>query len=255
MPESSERKRSPYSVTLVEGPFVELAPNETACKDVDALSVYAKRLKVQEPGWQPIFSSGAGGLSLGLEEAGFDVILSADIDPFSVGLHRHHFGGLAVDWDLSDPGGNVGSPRRSYVRREIELLAGGPPCRAFSKAGRYVIRHRVQNGLRTLVMSVGSVAVTFSRLCSWPFPPAVVMENVPDMALDRDMFILRSIVEELELLGYTVEERVVETWRYGVHQFRQRLILVGLRDGFQFVWPDDIGQDHGLERHQGPAGG
>ncbi len=56
------------------------------------------------------------------------------------------------------------------------------------------------------------------------------MENVPDMALDREMFILRSMVEELEDLGYGVEERIVDTWRYGVPQFRQRLILVALRD-------------------------
>ena len=68
-------------------------------------------------------------------------------------------------------------------------------------------------------------------------PAAVVMENVPDMALDTEMFILRSMVHELENLGYAVEERVVDTWRYGVPQFRQRLILVALRDGVAFRWP------------------
>ncbi len=70
-------------------------------------------------------------------------------------------------------------------------------------------------------------------------PAAVVMENVPDMALDREMFILRTMVHELESLGYAVEERVVDTWRYGVPQFRQRLILVALRDRVAFRWPDE----------------
>ena len=70
-------------------------------------------------------------------------------------------------------------------------------------------------------------------------PPAVVMENVPDMALDREMFILRTMVHELESLGYAVEERVVDTSRYGVPQFRQRLILVALRDGVGFRWPEE----------------
>ena len=65
------------------------------------------------------------------------------------------------------------------------------------------------------------------------------MENVPDMALDREMFILRSMVEALEQLGYSVEERVVETWRYRVPQFRQRLILVALRDNVKFTWPEE----------------
>ena len=65
------------------------------------------------------------------------------------------------------------------------------------------------------------------------------MENVPDMALDREMFILRTMVDELETLGYAVEERVVDTSRYGVPQFRQRLILVALRDGTGFKWPEE----------------
>ncbi len=68
-------------------------------------------------------------------------------------------------------------------------------------------------------------------------PPAVVMENVPDMALDRGMVILRTMMERLEALGYSVEERVINTWRYGVPQFRQRLILVALADGLAFDWP------------------
>jgi DNA (cytosine-5)-methyltransferase 1 len=66
------------------------------------------------------------------------------------------------------------------------------------------------------------------------------MENVPDMALDREMFILRAMVHELESMGYSVEERVIETLRYGVPQFRQRLILVALRDGVAFDWPDEV---------------
>jgi DNA (cytosine-5)-methyltransferase 1 len=65
------------------------------------------------------------------------------------------------------------------------------------------------------------------------------MENVPDMALDRDMLILRTMVDELENLGYAVEERVVDAWRYGVPQFRQRLILVALAGGKEFSWPGE----------------
>ena len=82
------------------------------------------------------------------------------------------------------------------------------------------------------------------------------MENVPDMALDREMFILRTMVHELENLGYAVEERVVDTWRYGVPQFRQRLILVALRDRVAFRWPEETpGQGHRVERHRRPARG
>ena len=80
------------------------------------------------------------------------------------------------------------------------------------------------------------------------------MENVPDMALDKEMFILRTMVHELESLGYAVEERVVDTSQYGVPQFRQRLILVALRDGTAFTWPDaTAGPGDRVERHRRPA--
>jgi DNA (cytosine-5)-methyltransferase 1 len=59
------------------------------------------------------------------------------------------------------------------------------------------------------------------------------------MVLDKEMFILRAMVHELEGLGYAVEERVLDTWRYGVPQFRQRLILVALADGSDFRWPQE----------------
>jgi DNA (cytosine-5)-methyltransferase 1 len=65
------------------------------------------------------------------------------------------------------------------------------------------------------------------------------MENVPDMALERDMMILRTMVDELERLGYGVAAKVVETARYGVPQYRQRLILVALAEGRLFQWPDE----------------
>ena len=79
------------------------------------------------------------------------------------------------------------------------------------------------------------------------------MENVPDMALDKEMFILRTMVDELEELGYAVEERVVDTWRYGVPQFRQRLILVALADGSRSLASRGAGAGHRLERDRRPA--
>jgi DNA (cytosine-5)-methyltransferase 1 len=121
----------------------------------------------------------------------------------------------------------------------VELVAGGPPCQPFSKAGRSKIRHRVRHGLREPNDERKDLWRSFLEVVRLAMPVAVVMENVPDMALDREMFILRTMVHELESLGYAVEERVVETWRYGVPQFRQRLILVALRGRVAFRWPDE----------------
>ena len=230
--------RGHYGVKLVRGPFVRLAAHPEACADEEEFLAYAARLRGEGAHLAADLFSGAGGLSLGLEAAGYRVVLSADHDVEAVETHRHHFGGLALDWDLSDPG-HVAEIARLISAAGVELLAGGPPCQPFSKAGRSKIRHRIRNGLRDPRDERKDLWRSFLDVIQLAQPPAVVMENVPDMALDREMFILRTMVHDLETLGYAVEERVVDTWRYGVPQFRQRLILVALRDRVAFRWPDE----------------
>jgi DNA (cytosine-5)-methyltransferase 1 len=237
LPNESSKKHA-YGVRLIRGPFVNLPPHRDHIDDVDQFVKYAQgvRKKTKAP-LAADFFSGAGGLSLGLEQAGFKVVLSADHEPFAVRTHAHHFGGLGVDWDLSDPA--VVAQLGDLVREAgIDLVAGGPPCQPFSRAGRSMLRYRVQRRLRDPHDERRDLWRSYLEIIDRARPKAVLMENVPDMALDREMFILRSIVEELEQMGYSVEERVVDTWRYGVPQFRQRLILVALEKNTQFRWPE-----------------
>ena len=63
------------------------------------------------------------------------------------------------------------------------------------------------------------------------------MENVPDMALGDGFTVIRSMIERLGEIGYEADARIVDAWRHGVPQHRQRLILVALRDGAAFDWP------------------
>lgn len=227
-----------YGVRLVRGPFVHLPPHPDACADERELLAYAARLRAGGGRLAADLFSGAGGLSLGLESAGYRVVLAADTDAEAVETHRHHFGGLMLDWDLGDTG-HVAEIARLITAAGVELLAGGPPCQPFSKAGRSKIRHRVRHGLRDPRDERRDLWRSFLEVIRLARPAAVVMENVPDMALDREMFILRTMVHELEDLGYAVEDRVVDTSRHGVPQFRQRLILVALRDRVAFSWPEE----------------
>jgi DNA (cytosine-5)-methyltransferase 1 len=227
-----------YAVRLVRGPFVRLPPHPEAC-DEEGFLGYAARLRSEGAHLAADLFSGAGGLSLGLEAAGYRVVLSVDRDREAITTHRHHFGGLSLDWDLSSPD-RVARTAALVKEAGIELLAGGPPCQPFSRAGRSKIRHRVMNGFSDPSEERRHLWRAYLEVVAEARPPAVLMENVPDMALDQEMFILRSMVHELESLGYAVEERVVDTSLYGVPQFRQRLILVALRDGAAFTWPDQV---------------
>ncbi|MFI5485645.1 DNA (cytosine-5-)-methyltransferase [Micromonospora echinaurantiaca] len=236
-PTTPARRRG-YGVKLVRGPFVRLAPHPEACTEPEELLSLASKLRAEGGRLAADLFSGAGGLSLGLDAAGYKVVLAVDHDEEAVETHRHHHSGLSVDWDLGDPE-RVRQVGELVKAAGIELLAGGPPCQPFSKAGRSKIRHRVRHGLRDPYDERRDLWRSFLEIARIARPRAVLMENVPDMALDKEMFILRAMVHELESIGYSVEERSVETFRYGVPQFRQRLILVALRDGVQFTWPQE----------------
>jgi DNA (cytosine-5)-methyltransferase 1 len=229
-------RRGAYGVKLIRGPFVELPRHPDACDDPADMLRYAEQARGRGKKLAADLFCGAGGLSLGLEEAGYQVVLAVDHYREAIETHRHHHPGLSVDWDLGDPD-HIRQVADLISRAGIELLAGGPPCQPFSKAGRSMIRHQVRHGLRDAYDQRRDLWRSFLDVIRLARPPAVLMENVTDMALDKEMFILRTMVHELESLGYAVEERAVDTWRYGVPQFRQRLILVALRDGVAFEWP------------------
>ncbi|MBB1053151.1 DNA cytosine methyltransferase [Dietzia sp. B44] len=231
-------KTSPYGVKLIRGPFLELAPNDHHVADVAEFQRLAQALRGQGAHLAADLFSGAGGISLGLEEAGYDVVVGADHYDAAVRTHAHHFAGLSLDWDLADP--DVVDRVAGLIKEaRVEIIAGGPPCQPFSKAGRSMIRHRVQLGERDPHDERRDLWRSFLEIVGIARPRAVLMENVPDLALDREMFIFRSIVEELEQEGYSVHTRIVETWRYGVPQMRQRLLVVALRGGISFEWPQD----------------
>lgn len=230
-----EARTRSYGVKLVRGPFVRLPPHELACADEDELLYLAPSLS--RPLAADLFC-GAGGLSLGLDQAGFDVVLAIDHDDEALETHRAHHPGLSVNWDLADP--SVVEKVASLIRRTgVQLVAGGPPCQPFSRAGRSMMRDLVRSGRRHHHDHRRDLWQSFLDVIELATPAAVVMENVPDMALDRSMVILRTMIERLEAIGYSVEERVLNTARFGVPQYRHRLILVALAKGLEFRWPGE----------------
>lgn len=233
-----DAKGGKYGVRLVRGPFVQLAPHPEAC-DEDGFLEYAARLREQGHRLAADLFSGAGGLSLGLEMAGYRVVMGVDRDSDATETHRHHFGGLTLSWDLGNAK-RVARVAQLIKGAGVELVAGGPPCQPFSRAGRSKIRHRILLGFNDPSKERRHLWRSYLEIITIAMPAAVLMENVPDMALDKDMFILRTMVHELESIGYAVEERVVDTSQYGVPQFRQRLILVALRDRMAFPWPTPV---------------
>ena len=181
--------------------------------------------------------AGAGGLSLGVEQAGWIVAASVDHDPRAGETHSANFPGLALDADL----GSAESRARVVNvlgQTTIDLIAGGPPCQPFSRAGRSKIRSLVEEGARSPDDDRKELWRAFLEIVLQVRPRAALMENVPDMALGDDFLIVRTIVDELESAGYHTQVRLVDAWKYGVPQHRKRLIVLARRDIPRFVWPD-----------------
>ena len=179
---------------------------------------------------------GAGGLSHGLEAAGFRVALAVDLDERALESHAHNVPGPAVRLDL----GAVQARDEivtMFAGVQVDLVAGGPPCQPFSRAGRSKIRSLVDQGIRDPVDLRKELWRAFLDVVERIRPRVVLMENVPDMALGDDMIVLRTMIDQLEQAGYEVDARIVDAWRHGVPQHRQRLILVGIQGGAAFEWP------------------
>src|ERR1700720_1699791 len=183
---------------------------------------------------------GAGGLSLGLERAGYTVVLSVDHDPAAVQTHLSNFPGPCLDLDLADPD-RVYDLIGLLSGLEVDLIAGGPPCQPFSRAGLSKIRDLVEKGGRDPVDSRRELWRVFLKVVEEVRPRAALMENVPDMALSDDMRTVRYMADRLEMAGYETDMQILEAWRFGVPQHRQRLFFIALREGI-LEWPRESGQ-------------
>lgn len=161
---------------------------------------------------------GCGGLSLGFEMAGFDVVLAIDNWEDALVTYRqnhHHSKALNGDLLTLDPR----DVEKEYGLHDISVIIGGPPCQGFSVAGKRII----DDDRNKLYKS-------FVRFVEHFKPKAFVMENVPNILFIGGGAIKDAIVKDFSELGYKVVYRVLTASDYGVPQNRRRAIFVGLRD-------------------------
>lgn len=180
--------------------------------------------------------SGAGGLGAGVEAAGWTVVAAVDHDTAALETHRANFRGHALNVDMADPA-QVSALIEHLRPLGIDLVAGGPPCQPFSRAGRAKIRSLINDGVREEVDARKELWRSFIDVVLAVKPRAVLMENVPDMAIGDDLVVIRAIADVLEGAGYVVDYRLLDAWRHGVPQHRKRFILQARNDGALPAWP------------------
>lgn len=155
--------------------------------------------------------TGAGGLDIGFERAGTDVLVCVDNDPESCKTLRHN----RPEWPVFEGDIRQFDPT-PYVG--ADLVVGGPPCQGFSTAGK-----GNPNDPRNFLWQ------EYFRVVEAVMPKALVIENVSGLKHQRNGDHLTGIMDSLEKLGYHFALGVLNAADFGVPQTRKRLFVIGLK--------------------------
>ena len=167
--------------------------------------------------------AGAGGMTLGFEQAGFDVLAAVELDPIHASVHEYNFPfWTTICQSVTEITGREIRELSTIGDRDIDVVFGGPPCQGFSLMGK-----------RNFDDDRNSLVSHFLRLVLDLNPKFFVMENVRGITIGKHQKILHSIMEEFKSHGYQVAEnyQVLNAAHYGVPQNRRRLFLLGCRQG------------------------
>jgi DNA (cytosine-5)-methyltransferase 1 len=176
--------------------------------------------------------SGCGGLDLGVERAGFRVVLANDNEPLCAESHRANFPHTSFYLgSISDFSRDL-SAGRVLEDCEIDLLVGGPPCPPYSKS-RFYRKDKPRALKDDLAWETINGYLDTLRCLK---PRAFILENVAGLAYKVHREALDLVLEEAERAGYRCTWRVVNAADYGVPQIRERFLLVGLQAG-EFDFP------------------
>lgn len=176
--------------------------------------------------------AGAGGLALGLEQAGFEHIGLVEKDKDAVATLRTN----RPKWNVIAEDITIVAERDlekefGIKRGELDLLSGGSPCQSFSSVGKKL-------GLEDIR---GTMFYYYAKFLDKLQPKVFLFENVKGLRSHdkkRTFTIIRDVFEQS---GYTIKYEVLNAWDYGAPQRRERLITIGVRNDLasehEFVYP------------------
>ena len=163
--------------------------------------------------------AGAGGLSHGLSEAGFDVKVGVEIDhETALTLQKNHKGLQVIESDIRTVTGSAIREQAILSGEQISLVAGGPPCRGFSVSNRKS-RH-LENPLNSLYHE-------FFRVVKDLRPKMFLFENVEGLCSLAKGLVLKDILDISHKLGYFTDYYFVNSEKFGVPQKRKRVLFIG----------------------------
>ncbi|MEY3996400.1 MAG: hypothetical protein RL344_743 [Pseudomonadota bacterium] len=170
--------------------------------------------------------SGCGGLDLGFHLSGYETVWANDIDNWAAESFKKNFGNVIVCGDIEKI-----DPYNNNLIPECDLILGGFPCQDFSM----IWKRPGLDGER------GNLYKSFLRFVDAKKPKAFVAENVKGLLTANNGKAIEQIINDFEsiLPGYIIKPKLYNFADYGVAQFRERVLIVGIRidTGFDFNHP------------------
>ena len=165
--------------------------------------------------------AGAGGMSLGFEQAGFDIAAAVEIDPIHCATHEYNFPHTeTICASVIDLTGEEIRRRSKLGSQDVDVVFGGAPCQGFSLMGK-----------RAFDDPRNHLVFHYVRIVKELNPKYCVFENVKGLTLGQHAQFLSELIEALDNAGYDVltPYQVLNAADYGVPQDRRRLFLIGTR--------------------------
>lgn len=174
--------------------------------------------------------SGAGGCSLGFHSYGVSILSAYDIWDKAVETYNRNFpGGIAHQVDLGVCDFHRLRDELDLSPGELDFIIGGPPCQGFSTSGK----REGDDPRNKLLQNYANAIDAFS-------PRWFMMENVEGMLTTSNGDFIVSAIDKFISLGYSVFIKKVYMHEYGVPQCRKRVIIVGNREGKNFIFPKPV---------------
>ena len=192
--------------------------------------------------------TGIGGLDFGFEEAGFQTRVALEIDPVAcrtIALNRKW---PVIAADIHAVPSSALLEQAGLSPGQADVLIGGPPCQPFSKSGYWA-----SGDSKRLDDPRSHTLVAYLRVLRDLKPRAFLLENVPGFAFRGKEEGLRFLLEGLAEVNrqaktrYSAQWKVINTAGYGVPQLRERVFVVGSRDGVEFEFPEPTHSGHSGE--------
>lgn len=185
---------------------------------------------------------GAGGLSLGLVEAGLDVVLAVDSNHHALGTYYANLGDrtCTLEWDVRELTGDIvlGTVEMLTGRARVDVVAGAPPCPSFSILSRGKLRSLAGRNLAPGDDPRDELIFEFLRIVDETQPRRYLMENVPGLNMGMMKPWFEKFLARSRDLGYVPHWKVLNAADFGVPQNRKRIFVLGAPEGEEARFPE-----------------